>query len=146
MGESSDSQRFRRPSGGSSSVGAATGDDTEADGPTSTPLRASAGVVTPNATASAQAPIKTAGKTTVQFSDVVQCASQLQAMYGHRCKDHPWGCVEITEDRHLELTMKMYLDWAGLVVRIDFALVSQYVFLLGRLRAILNVCFFVCFV
>ncbi|KAF9321517.1 hypothetical protein BGZ91_004510, partial [Linnemannia elongata] len=115
MGESSDSQRFRRPSGGSSSVGAATGDDTEADGPTSTPLRASAGVVTPNPTASVQAPIKTAGKTTVQFSDVVQCASQLQAMYGHRCKDHPWGCVEITEDRHLELTMKMYLDWAGLV-------------------------------
>ncbi|KAF9139445.1 hypothetical protein BGX30_007960 [Mortierella sp. GBA39] len=60
-------------------------------------------------------PIKTSGKTTVQFSDVVQCASQLQAMYGLRCKDHPWGCVEITEDRHLELTMKMYLDWAGLV-------------------------------
>ncbi|KAF9545654.1 hypothetical protein EC957_010635 [Mortierella hygrophila] len=74
-----------------------------------------AGAATPTPTTGAQTPIKTSGKTTVQFSDVVQCASQLQAMYGLRCKDHPWGCVEITEDRHLELTMKMYLDWAGLV-------------------------------
>ncbi|KAF8970504.1 hypothetical protein BGZ46_010488, partial [Entomortierella lignicola] len=55
------------------------------------------------------------GKTTVHFSEVVECAQQLQAKYGHKCKDHPWGCVEISEDRHLELTMKMYLDWAGLV-------------------------------
>ncbi|KAF9101490.1 hypothetical protein BGX27_011450 [Mortierella sp. AM989] len=55
------------------------------------------------------------GKTTVHFSEVVECAQLLQAKYGHRCKDHPWGCVKISENRHLELTMKMYLDWAGLV-------------------------------
>ncbi|KAG0201948.1 hypothetical protein BGX28_005392 [Mortierella sp. GBA30] len=55
------------------------------------------------------------GKTTVHFSEVVECAQLLQAKYGNRCKDHPWGCVEITEERHLELTIKMYLDWAGLV-------------------------------
>ncbi|KAF9346208.1 hypothetical protein BGX26_002303 [Mortierella sp. AD094] len=55
------------------------------------------------------------GKTTVHFSEVVECAQLLQAKYGNRCKDHSWGCVEISEDRHLELTMKMYLDWAGLV-------------------------------
>lgn len=115
MAESSDSQRFRHPSGGSGSVGAISGADTEAADPPSTSLRAPGGAATPAPTASAQVPIKAAGKTTVQFSDVVQCASQLQAMYGLRCKDHPWGCVEITEDRHLELTMKMYLDWAGLV-------------------------------
>ncbi|KAG0034997.1 hypothetical protein BGZ82_005449 [Podila clonocystis] len=53
-------------------------------------------------------------KMTVQFSEVVECAQQLQIKYGNRCKDHPWGCVEI-HDRHLELTIKMYLDWAGLV-------------------------------
>ncbi|KAG0335728.1 hypothetical protein BG000_007271 [Podila horticola] len=53
-------------------------------------------------------------KMTVQFSEVVECAQQLQLKYGNRCKDHPWGCVEI-HDRHLELTIKMYLDWAGLV-------------------------------
>lgn len=56
-----------------------------------------------------------AAKMTVQFSEVVECAQQLQLKYGNRCKDHPWGCVEI-HDRHLELTIKMYLDWAGLVV------------------------------
>ncbi|KAG0085206.1 hypothetical protein BGZ92_009163 [Podila epicladia] len=55
-----------------------------------------------------------AAKMTVQFSEVVECAQQLQLKYGSRCKDHPWGCVEI-HDRHLELTIKMYLDWAGLV-------------------------------
>ncbi|KAF8943615.1 hypothetical protein BGZ47_005260, partial [Haplosporangium gracile] len=109
---SSDSRRFRHPSGGSSTAGA----DTEAAGAPSSSFRTLDGAAasTPSA-ATTQAPIKTAGKTTVQFSDVVQCASQLQAKYGLRCKDHPWGCVEITEDRHLELTMKMYLDWAGLV-------------------------------
>ncbi|KAF9174320.1 hypothetical protein BGX21_005627 [Mortierella sp. AD011] len=53
--------------------------------------------------------------TTVHFSEVVECAQLLQSKYGHKCKDHPWGCVRISEDRHLELTMKMYLDWAGLV-------------------------------
>ncbi|KAF9182599.1 hypothetical protein BGZ51_004652 [Haplosporangium sp. Z 767] len=58
---------------------------------------------------------ETAGKTTVQFSEVVECAQLLQEKYGNRCKHHPWGCVEITEERHLELTIKMYLDWAGLV-------------------------------
>ncbi|KAG0359376.1 hypothetical protein BGZ54_009981 [Gamsiella multidivaricata] len=57
----------------------------------------------------------TTGKTTVQFSEVVECAQLLQAKYGNRCKDHPWGCVKTTENRHLELTIKMYLDWAGLV-------------------------------
>ncbi|KAF9113895.1 hypothetical protein BGX27_000584 [Mortierella sp. AM989] len=54
-------------------------------------------------------------KTTVQFSDVVEYAQQLQTKYGNRCKSHPWGCVELTEDYHLELTIKMYMDWAGLV-------------------------------
>ncbi|KAG0345681.1 hypothetical protein BG004_003312 [Podila humilis] len=55
-------------------------------------------------------------KMTVQFSEVVECAQQLQLKYGNRCKDHPWGCVKIVQgDRHLELTIKMYLDWAGLV-------------------------------
>ncbi|KAF9352796.1 hypothetical protein BGX34_011964 [Mortierella sp. NVP85] len=49
----------------------------------------------------------TGGKTTVQFSEVVERAQQLQAKYGNRCKLHPWGCVEITEHRHLELTIKM---------------------------------------
>lgn len=57
------------------------------------------------------------GKTTVQFSEVVERAQQLQAKYGNRCRTHPWGCVEISEHRHLELSIKMYLDWAGLVVR-----------------------------
>ncbi|KAF9332862.1 hypothetical protein BG006_004253 [Podila minutissima] len=55
-----------------------------------------------------------AAKMTVQFSEVVECAQQLQLKYGNRCKNHIWGCVEI-HDRHLELTIKMYLDWAGLV-------------------------------
>ncbi|KAF9966528.1 hypothetical protein BGZ70_002036 [Mortierella alpina] len=56
-----------------------------------------------------------AGKTTVHFSEVVECAQRLQTRYGDRCKDHPWGCVEIPGEQHLELTIKMYLDWAGLV-------------------------------
>lgn len=60
------------------------------------------------------------GKTTVQFSEVVERAQQLQARYGNRCRIHPWGCVEITEHRHLELSIKMYLDWAGLVVKCRF--------------------------
>ncbi|KAG0026091.1 hypothetical protein BGZ81_006618 [Podila clonocystis] len=60
-------------------------------------------------------PIATSNaKMTVQFSEVVECAQQLQLKYGNRCKHHPWGCVEI-HDRHLELSIKMYLDWAGLV-------------------------------
>ncbi|KAG0286991.1 hypothetical protein BGZ97_007233, partial [Linnemannia gamsii] len=111
--ESSDPQRFRHPSGGSSAA-AGVDADTDAACPPST-LRAGAATSAPTSTPPSAVPIKTAGKTTVQFSDVVQCASQLQAKYGMRCKDHPWGCVEISEDRHLELTMKMYLDWAGLV-------------------------------
>lgn len=55
-------------------------------------------------------------KTTVQFSEVVEFAQQLQIKYGNKCRDHPWGCVELSEDVHLELTIKMYMDWAGLVV------------------------------
>ncbi|KAG0241331.1 hypothetical protein BGW41_006050 [Actinomortierella wolfii] len=55
------------------------------------------------------------GKTTVQFTQVVDCAQRLQAKYGGRCSDHPWGCVETPSGEHLELTIKMYLDWAGLV-------------------------------
>ncbi|KAF9389352.1 hypothetical protein CPC16_005880 [Podila verticillata] len=54
-------------------------------------------------------------KTTVQFSEVVEYAQLLQARYGGRCREHPWGCVELTPDHHLELTIKMYMDWAGLV-------------------------------
>ncbi|KAF9346735.1 hypothetical protein BGX26_001752 [Mortierella sp. AD094] len=54
-------------------------------------------------------------KTTVQFSEVVEYAQQLQTKYGGRCKNHPWGCVELSEDFHVELTIKMYMDWAGLV-------------------------------
>ncbi|KAF9950349.1 hypothetical protein BGZ65_006684 [Modicella reniformis] len=56
-----------------------------------------------------------ANKTTVQFSEVVEYAQQLQIKYGNRCRDHRWGCVELSEDVHLELTIKMYMDWAGLV-------------------------------
>ncbi|KAG0097050.1 hypothetical protein BGZ93_003509 [Podila epicladia] len=54
-------------------------------------------------------------KTTVQFSEVVEYAQLLQARYGGRCREHPWGCVELSPDHHLELTIKMYMDWAGLV-------------------------------
>ncbi|KAG0041963.1 hypothetical protein BGZ83_001067 [Gryganskiella cystojenkinii] len=54
-------------------------------------------------------------KNTVNFSEVAEFAQQLQIKYGTRCKDHPWGCVEIASGQHLELTIKMYLDWAGLV-------------------------------
>ncbi|KAF9896899.1 hypothetical protein BX616_006534, partial [Lobosporangium transversale] len=54
-------------------------------------------------------------KTTVQFSEVVEYAQQLQTKYGSRCRKHPWGCVVLAEDYHLELTIKMYMDWAGLV-------------------------------
>lgn len=119
--ESSDPQRFHHPNGGSSAA-AGVSADTEADSSSSSStLRAGAATLaaTPAPTS---AGLKTVGKTTVHFSDVVQCASQLQAKYGMRCKDHPWGCVEISEDRHLELTMKMYLDWAGLVVSLLFSL------------------------
>lgn len=56
-----------------------------------------------------------AKKTTVQFSEVVEYAQQLQIKYGQRCREHRWGCVELSEDVHLELTIKMYMDWAGLV-------------------------------
>ncbi|GJJ68874.1 hypothetical protein EMPS_01220 [Entomortierella parvispora] len=55
------------------------------------------------------------GKNTVQFSEVAEYAQMLQVKYGTRCKEHPWGCVEIASGQHLELTIKMYLDWAGLV-------------------------------
>lgn len=64
----------------------------------------------------ATAPAAVPGKNTVQFSEVAEYAQLLQVKYGTRCKDHPWGCVEIASGQHLELTIKMYLDWAGLVV------------------------------
>ncbi|KAF9945575.1 hypothetical protein BGZ70_003737 [Mortierella alpina] len=54
-------------------------------------------------------------KTTIQFSEVVEYAQQLQSKYGGQCRDHPWGCVELSAHHHLELTIKMYMDWAGLV-------------------------------
>ncbi|KAF8954813.1 hypothetical protein BGZ46_002815 [Entomortierella lignicola] len=54
-------------------------------------------------------------KNTVQFSEVVEYAQLLQTKYGKRCKKHLWGCVELSEDHHIELTIKMYMDWAGLV-------------------------------
>lgn len=62
------------------------------------------------------APAVVPAKNTVQFSEVAEYAQLLQVKYGTRCKDHPWGCVEIASGQHLELTIKMYLDWAGLVV------------------------------
>ncbi|KAF9931023.1 hypothetical protein FBU30_010939 [Linnemannia zychae] len=52
---------------------------------------------------------------TVQFSEVAEVAQRLQSKYGNRCTSHPWGCVELSEEFHLELTIKMYMDWAGLV-------------------------------
>ncbi|KAG0050908.1 hypothetical protein BGZ83_004307 [Gryganskiella cystojenkinii] len=68
----------------------------------------SPGSVSPN--------IPGSGKNTIQFSEVVEYAQLLQIQYGRRCQDHPWGCVELSrEEPHLELTIKMYMDWAGLV-------------------------------
>jgi len=62
----------------------------------------------------------------VQFSEVVEYAQRLQTQYGKRCQDHPWGCVELSpEEPHLELTIKMYMDWAGLVVRPSLSLFSS---------------------
>ncbi|KAG0214178.1 hypothetical protein BGX33_002369 [Mortierella sp. NVP41] len=107
--ESSESHRLRHTSG-SSIAGSGSG----ATDTINQPMRSSSGATSaPTPTPKSATP--TTGKTTVQFSDVVECAQLLQAKYGNRCKDHPWGCVEITPDRHLELTIKMYLDWAGLV-------------------------------
>ncbi|KAF9919784.1 hypothetical protein FBU30_010537 [Linnemannia zychae] len=113
--ESSDSQRFRHvpPSINTDNSGHGINTMSGTTMSASGSHRALEGASTPT-----PAPISTStstGKTTVQFSDVVECAQLLQAKYGHRCKEHPWGCVEITPDRHLELTIKMYLDWAGLV-------------------------------
>ncbi|KAG0364294.1 hypothetical protein BGX24_004692 [Mortierella sp. AD032] len=110
--ESSDSQRFRHPSSSNSSGGVDNTTESFTHRASATPT------VIPATAASTSTPTPstpTAGKTTVHFTEVVECAQLLHAKYRNRCKDHPWGCVEITEDRHLELTMKMYLDWAGLV-------------------------------
>ncbi|KAF8936611.1 hypothetical protein BGZ58_003964 [Dissophora ornata] len=75
---------------------------------------------TPSGTASVVATTSSSSstpynKTTVQFSEVVEYAQQLQTKYGGRCPDHSWGCVELADDYHLELSIKMYMDWAGLV-------------------------------
>ncbi|KAG0280519.1 hypothetical protein BGZ95_009839, partial [Linnemannia exigua] len=115
MNESSDSQRFQHASSSNSSGGV---DNTTESTAVFTHRASATPTATPAAAASTSTPTPstpTAGKTTVHFTEVVECAQLLHAKYKNRCKDHPWGCVEITEDRHLELTMKMYLDWAGLV-------------------------------
>jgi hypothetical protein len=92
-----------------------------ANGVVSSPISTVAAVIASAATAAAAAaampssPIGS-GKQTVQFSEVAEVAQRLQTKYGNQCASHPWGCVEISEDFHLELTIKMYMDWAGLVV------------------------------
>lgn len=75
------------------------------------------------------------GKQTVQFSEVAEVAQRLQTKYGNQCTSHPWGCVEISEDFHLELTIKMYMDWAGLVVSLallDLFIVAPLFYVLYR--------------
>ncbi|KAF9130877.1 hypothetical protein BG015_003956 [Linnemannia schmuckeri] len=89
------------------------------NGVVSSPISTVAAVIASAATAAAAAampssPVVT-GKQTVQFSEVAEVAQRLQTKYGNQCSSHPWGCVEISEDFHLELTIKMYMDWAGLV-------------------------------
>ncbi|KAF9192517.1 hypothetical protein BGZ50_008483 [Haplosporangium sp. Z 11] len=97
-----------------------------ANGVVSSPISTAVAAVAAAATSTAAAnggthasamtpPPAVPNKNTVQFSEVVEYAQQLQTKYGTRCKDHPWGCVELTEDHHIELTIKMYMDWAGLV-------------------------------
>ncbi|KAF9132231.1 hypothetical protein BGW39_000551 [Mortierella sp. 14UC] len=89
------------------------------NGVVSSPISTVAAVIASAATAAAASmptsPI-VPGKQTVQFSEVAEVAQTLQTKYGHQCSSHPWGCVELSEDFHLELTIKMYMDWAGLVV------------------------------
>ena len=137
-----DSQRVRYPSSSSAETASAISALPPHAPPL--PLRSSAGT-TPTPSTVASTPMSTAGKTTVQFSDVVECAQLLQAKYGNRCKEHPWGCVEITQDRHLELTIKMYLDWAGLVVRElqIICLLSSYI--ISRYLLCSNLGCFLCF-
>ncbi|KAF8946814.1 hypothetical protein BGZ47_011328 [Haplosporangium gracile] len=91
------------------------------NGVLSSPISTVAAVIASAATAAAAAaaampssPV-VSGKQTVQFSEVAEVAQRLQTKYGNQCSSHPWGCVEISEDFHLELTIKMYMDWAGLV-------------------------------
>ncbi|KAG0380689.1 hypothetical protein BGX24_006022 [Mortierella sp. AD032] len=88
------------------------------NGVVSSPISTVAAVVASAATAATasmpSSPI-VPGKQTVQFSEVAEVAQRLQTQYGNRCTSHPWGCVELSEDFHLELTIKMYMDWAGLV-------------------------------
>lgn len=115
---------LNRHTNDSSPVSGGGGRQTNSGGNATSPTNSSRllapGTSPSNAATSASVPasgsgIRTGGKTTVQFSEVVECAQQLQAKYGNRCKIHRWGCVEITEHHHLELTIKMYIDWAGLV-------------------------------
>ncbi|KAK3832680.1 MAG: hypothetical protein JOS17DRAFT_105388 [Linnemannia elongata] len=90
------------------------------NGVVSSPISTVAAVIASAATAAAAAAAMPSspivpGKQTVQFSEVAEVAQRLQTKYGNQCQSHPWGCVEISEDFHLELTIKMYMDWAGLV-------------------------------
>ncbi|KAF9097661.1 hypothetical protein BGX23_008235 [Mortierella sp. AD031] len=86
------------------------------NGVVSSPISTVAAVIASAATAATMSPSPVVpSKRTVQFSEVAEVAQQLQTKYGNRCKTHPWGCVEVSEDFHLELTIKMYMDWAGLV-------------------------------
>ncbi|KAF9144059.1 hypothetical protein BGX30_013952 [Mortierella sp. GBA39] len=89
------------------------------NGVVSSPISTVAAVIASAATAAAAAAMPSSpvvpGKQTVQFSEVAEVAQTLQTKYGNQCTRHPWGCVEISEDFHLELTIKMYMDWAGLV-------------------------------
>ncbi|KAH7046944.1 hypothetical protein BKA57DRAFT_464644 [Linnemannia elongata] len=89
-------------------------------GVVSSPISTVAAVIASAATAAAASTAMPSspvvpGKQTVHFSEVAEVAQRLQTKYGNKCTSHPWGCVEISEDFHLELTIKMYMDWAGLV-------------------------------
>ncbi|KAF9311061.1 hypothetical protein BGZ91_006913, partial [Linnemannia elongata] len=94
--------------------------DIRTHGVVSSPISTVAAVIASAATAAAastgmpSSPV-VPGKQTVHFSEVAEVAQRLQTKYGNKCTSHPWGCVEISEDFHLELTIKMYMDWAGLV-------------------------------
>ncbi|KAG0281853.1 hypothetical protein BGZ95_008995 [Linnemannia exigua] len=89
------------------------------NGVVSSPISTVAAVIASAATAATAVSMPPSpivpGKQTVQFSEVAEVAQRLQTQYGNQCTSHPWGCVELSEDFHLELTIKMYMDWAGLV-------------------------------
>ena len=112
---SSKDYRNRRPNGVVSSPISSVTSSSDALGGT---VSTSATTVASAAAATSPSSSTPYNKTTVQFSEVVEYAQQLQIKYGGRCPNHLWGCVELAEDYHLELSIKMYMDWAGLVVSV----------------------------